>query len=87
MKQVAVDFSTVTGKIKPMHAVNNGPAGGRTRKNASNYHLFSRREFLTREPTTPLPFTITVGSTLSTYIAFLRISTQTKTIRHLMTLR
>ena len=26
MKHVAVDFSTVTGKIKPMHAVNNGPS-------------------------------------------------------------
>jgi len=33
MKQVTVDFSKVTGKIKPMHAVNNGPTvsarGGR----------------------------------------------------------
>ena len=40
MKQVTVDFSTVTGKIKPMHAVNNGPVGGKVRKTSSNYHLY-----------------------------------------------
>ncbi len=40
MKQVTVDFSTVTGRIKPMHAVNNGPVGGKVRKTSSNYHLY-----------------------------------------------
>ena len=40
MKHVAVDFSTVMGKIKPMHAVNNGPVGGKVRKTSSNYHLY-----------------------------------------------
>ena len=29
MKRITVDFSKVDGKIKPMHAVNNGPTGGK----------------------------------------------------------
>ena len=31
MNTVKVDFSKVTGNVKPMHAVNNGPAGGGVR--------------------------------------------------------
>ena len=31
MKKVTVDFNNVCGKIKPMNAVNNGPAGARVR--------------------------------------------------------
>ena len=35
MKQISVDFSRVTGTIKPMHSVNNGPAGSRVRGTSS----------------------------------------------------
>ncbi len=31
MKTINVDFSSITGKVKPMHAVNNGPTGGGVR--------------------------------------------------------
>ena len=39
MENVRVDFSKALGKIKPMHAVNNGPAGSVVRK-TSNAYLF-----------------------------------------------
>ncbi len=32
MEYVHIDFTTKTGKVKPMHAVNNGPAGSAVRK-------------------------------------------------------
>jgi len=35
MKQISVDFSKITGTIKPMHSVNNGPAGSRVRGTSS----------------------------------------------------
>lgn len=39
--KISVDFSKAAGKIKPMHAVNNGPVGGNVRGGAfSNVHLF-----------------------------------------------
>ncbi len=31
MNQICMDFASVTGKIKPMHSVNNGPAGSKVR--------------------------------------------------------
>ena len=31
MEQITVNFASVTGKIKPMHSVNNGPAGSKVR--------------------------------------------------------
>ena len=41
MKNVTVDFSKKTGRaIKPMHAVNNGPAGSRVRQTRSNFDAF-----------------------------------------------
>ena len=33
----SVDFSQTTGKIKPMHSVNNGPAGMRGNSNAASF--------------------------------------------------
>ena len=35
MKQISIDFSKITGTIKPMHSVNNGPAGSRVRGTSS----------------------------------------------------
>ena len=35
MKQISVDFAKITGRIKPMHSVNNGPAGSRVRGTSS----------------------------------------------------
>ncbi|MBQ8510096.1 MAG: hypothetical protein IJ493_09350 [Clostridia bacterium] len=39
MNQINIDFSTITGKIKPMHSVNNGPAGSRVR-GISNFDAY-----------------------------------------------
>ena len=39
MEQITVNFANITGKIKPMHSVNNGPAGARVR-GTSNFDLF-----------------------------------------------
>ena len=39
MTNVTIDFSRKTGAIKPMHSVNNGPAGSRVRK-TSNFDLY-----------------------------------------------
>ncbi len=39
---INVKFSEITGKIKPMHSVNNGPVGGRAHSSgSSNAHLFT----------------------------------------------
>lgn len=35
MKQISVDFSRIIETIKPMHSVNNGPAGSRVRSTSS----------------------------------------------------
>lgn len=39
MEHISVNFANVQGKIKPMHSVNNGPAGSKVRgtSNAENY--------------------------------------------------
>ena len=39
MQTLKVDFSKPTGKIKPVNAVNNGPAGSRTRR-TGNFDLY-----------------------------------------------
>lgn len=40
MQHITVDFSKNNGVIKPMHAVNNGPAGSRTRGIKGNIDLY-----------------------------------------------
>ncbi len=40
MKNITVDFSKTLGPIKPMHSVNNGPAGSRTR-GTSNFETYA----------------------------------------------
>ena len=40
MTDIKIDFTKVTGKIKPMHAVNNGPAGSSVRKGNSTFDYF-----------------------------------------------
>lgn len=40
MTDIKIDFSKVTGKIKPMHAVNNGPAGSSVRKGNNTFDYF-----------------------------------------------
>ena len=40
MERVTVDFAKSCGKIKPMNALNNGPAGSRVRK-TSNFDAYS----------------------------------------------
>lgn len=44
MQQISItaDFSKITGRIKPMHSVNNGPAGSR---GSGNFKLFSEAGF------------------------------------------
>lgn len=44
MVSVKVDFDCVTGKIKPMNAVNNGPAGGKVRK-TGNFEAYAAARF------------------------------------------
>lgn len=39
MNTITVDFKKTTGKVKPMHAVNNGPVGD-MRSESNNYDLF-----------------------------------------------
>lgn len=40
MENINVDFGKVIDKIRPMHAVNNGPAGSRVRGGSSTYSYF-----------------------------------------------
>ena len=40
MINIIVDLSKISGKIKPMHAVNNGPVGSKVRKGNSTYEYF-----------------------------------------------
>ncbi len=40
MSQITVDFSAVTGKVKPMHAVNNGPIVAGAEQIRSNFQTF-----------------------------------------------
>ncbi len=40
MKNIIVDFSKTLGPMKIMHAVNNGPAGSKTRQSLNNFDLF-----------------------------------------------
>lgn len=40
MKQIVVDFSQETGRIKPMHAVNNGPIPGENMRGTGNAQFF-----------------------------------------------
>ncbi|MBQ8375124.1 MAG: hypothetical protein IJX98_06110 [Clostridia bacterium] len=40
MNTVKVDFSKTVGKMKPMHAVNNGPVGGGVRAIKGNFQLY-----------------------------------------------
>ncbi|MBE6613390.1 MAG: hypothetical protein E7632_12975 [Ruminococcaceae bacterium] len=40
MQNITVDFSQITGKIKPMHSVNNGPAGSKTRGTSGNFAFY-----------------------------------------------
>ena len=37
MKNVTINFHCDKGKIKPMHAVNNGPVGGGVRGKTGNF--------------------------------------------------
>ena len=39
MTNITIDLSKTLGKIKPMHAVNNGPSGSEVR-GTSNFPLF-----------------------------------------------
>ena len=39
MKEVKVNFGEYTGKIKPMHAVNNGPVGNRFNANKGSSNI------------------------------------------------
>ena len=40
MVKINIDFKNAVGKIKPMHAVNNGPVGSKVRKGNSTYAYF-----------------------------------------------
>ena len=40
MNKISIDFNKITGKIKPMHAVNNGPVGSKVREGNSTYKYF-----------------------------------------------
>ena len=40
MQNIKIDFNEKNGKIKPMHAVNNGPVGSRVRLGNSTYEYF-----------------------------------------------
>ena len=40
MINITIDFQKTEGKMKPMHAVNNGPAGSRVRKGNSTFEYF-----------------------------------------------
>ena len=40
MQTVEIDFQNIQGKIKPMHAVNNGPAGSQVRR-TGNYQTYA----------------------------------------------
>ena len=40
MNKIIADFSQKCGKVKPMHSVNNGPAGSRVRGGNSTFHYF-----------------------------------------------
>ena len=40
MRNIFIDFNETDGKMKPMHAVNNGPAGSRVRKGNSTFAYF-----------------------------------------------
>lgn len=44
MQTVKVDFGEIVGKIKPMNAVNNGPAGSRVRK-TGNFQTYTNARF------------------------------------------
>ena len=41
MTTIQIDFNRTDGAVKPMHAVNNGPAGSRVRKGNETYTYFS----------------------------------------------
>lgn len=40
MVKIHIDFNKTIGKIKPMHAVNNSPAGSKVRKSMNNFDTF-----------------------------------------------
>ena len=40
MTSITFDFQKTAGKIKPLHAVNNGPAGSRVRRGNSTFAYF-----------------------------------------------
>lgn len=40
MSEIIIDFGEGCGKVKPMHAVNNGPVGSKVRKGNSTYDYF-----------------------------------------------
>ena len=40
MSEIIIDFGQGCGKVKPMHAVNNGPAGSKVRKGNNTYEYF-----------------------------------------------
>ena len=40
MNKIIADFSQKCGKVKPMHSVNNGPAGSRVRGGNSSFRCF-----------------------------------------------
>ena len=40
MQNIKIDFTQTNGVVKPMHAVNNGPAGSKVRKGNSTYQYF-----------------------------------------------
>ena len=41
MTNIKLDFTKVNGKMKPMHAVNNGPTGSKVRRGNSTYEYFA----------------------------------------------
>ena len=39
---ICVDFSKNAGKVKPMHCVNNGPAGSKVRATGSTFQAYAQ---------------------------------------------
>ena len=51
MNKISIDFSKNKGKIKPMHAVNNGPKISAVDQKSDNKYIIKRRIFRTQERT------------------------------------